>query len=161
MQITEQQAENPLPVFRFRELNLANVGLPPLKQAIKNAKSDPKIEGIYLNVTYPMTGFATLEEIRQSILDFRESGKWVVAYADAMSEGAYYLVQRQIKFISIPEGDVEFNGLAVEVTFFKKCSIKLEIKPEIFRVGQFKVPRWTIHAGKKWAPKQAPAHRND
>lgn len=138
VQITEQQAENPFAGLPFPGAEPANVGLLPLKQAIKNAKSDPKIEGIYLNVTYPMTGFATLEEIRQSILDFRESGKWVVAYADAMSEGAYYLASAADKVYLNPEGDVEFNGLAVEVTFFKKMFDKLEIKPEIFRVGQFK-----------------------
>lgn len=138
VQITEQQAENPFAGLPFPGAEPANVGLLPLKQAIKNAKSDPKIEGIYLNVTYPMTGFATLEEIRQSILDFRKSGKWVVAYADAMSEGAYYVASAADKVYLNPEGDVEFNGLAVEVTFFKKMFDKLEIKPEIFRVGQFK-----------------------
>lgn len=138
VQITEQQAENPFAGLPFPGAEPANVGLLPLKQAIKNAKSDPKIEGIYLNVTYPMTGFATLEEIRQSILDFRKGGKWVVAYADAMSEGAYYVASAADKVYLNPEGDVEFNGLAVEVTFFKKMFDKLEIKPEIFRVGQFK-----------------------
>ncbi|HET9055123.1 MAG TPA: signal peptide peptidase SppA, partial [Cyclobacteriaceae bacterium] len=108
------------------------------KQAIKNAKTDPKIKGIYLNVSYPITGFATLEEIRQSLLDFREEGKWVIAYSDAMSEGAYYLASAADKIYLNPEGEVEFNGLALEVTFFKKMFDKLEIKPEIFRVGEFK-----------------------
>lgn len=138
VQITEQQAENPFAGLPFPGAESATVGLLPLKQAISKAKDDPKIEGIFLNVSYPMTGFATLEEIRQSILDFRESGKWVIAYADAMSEGAYYLASAADKVYLNPEGDVEFNGLAVEVTFFKKMFDKLEIKPEIFRVGQFK-----------------------
>lgn len=138
VQITEQQAENPFAGLPFPGAEPANVGVLPLKQAIEKAKADPKIEGIFLNVTYPMTGFATLEEIRQSILDFRESGKWVIAYADAMSEGAYYLASAADKVYLNPEGDMEFNGLAVEVTFFKKMFDKLEIKPEIFRVGQFK-----------------------
>jgi len=138
VQITEQQAENPFAGLPFPGAEPASVGVLPLKQAIEKAKADPKIEGIFLNVTYPMTGFATLEEIRQSILDFRESGKWVIAYADAMSEGAYYLASAADKVYLNPEGDMEFNGLAVEVTFFKKMFDKLEIKPEIFRVGQFK-----------------------
>lgn len=137
-QITEQQVENPfegVPVFGD---GTSNVGLLQLKQAIKNAKTDPKIRGILLNVSYPMAGFSTIEEIRQSLLDFREEGKWVIAYSDAMSEGAYYLASAADKVYLNPEGEVEFNGLAVEVTFFKKMFDKLEVKPEIFRVGEFK-----------------------
>lgn len=135
-QITEQQAENPFAGVFGNEP--PSVGLLQLKQAIKNAKTDPKIKGIFLNVSYPITGFSTIEEIRQSILDFREEGKWVVAYSDAMSEGAYYLASVADKVYLNPEGEVEFNGLAIEVTFFKKLFDKLEVKPEIFRVGEFK-----------------------
>jgi len=136
-QITEQQIENPfegLPIGN----QIANIGLLQLKQTILNAKSDPNIKGIYLNVTYPMTGFSTIEEIRQSLIDFREDGKWVVAYSDVMSEQAYYLASAADKVYLNPEGEVEFNGLAFEMTFFKKMFEKLEIKPEIFRVGEFK-----------------------
>ncbi len=136
-QITEQQIENPfegLPIGN----QVANIGLLQLKQTILNAKSDPKIKGIYLNVTYPMTGFSTIEEIRQSLIDFREDGKWVVAYADVMSEQAYYLASAADKVYLNPEGEVEFNGLAIEMTFFKWMFEKLEIKPEVFRVGEFK-----------------------
>src|SRR5688572_11899469 len=136
-QITEQQIDNPfegLPIGN----TIPNIGLLQLKQAISNAKDDPKIKGIYLNVTYPMTGFSSIEEIRQSLIDFRSSGKWVVAYADVMSEGAYYLASAADKVYLNPEGEVEFNGLAIEMTFFKRMFDKLEIKPEVFRVGDFK-----------------------
>lgn len=136
VQITEQQVENPFAGVLGSEP--PSVGLLQLKQAIKNAKTDPKIKGIFLNVSYPITGFSTIEEIRQSLFDFREEGKWVIAYADAMSEGAYYLASAADKVYLNPEGEVEFNGLAVEVTFFKKMFDKLEVKPEIFRVGEFK-----------------------
>ena len=137
-QLSEQQAENPFEEFPVLGDQTPNIGLLQLKQTIKNAKTDPKIRGILLNVSYPMAGFATLEEIRQSLNDFREEGKWVVAYSDAMSEGAYYLASAADKVYLNPEGEVEFNGLAVEVTFFKKMFDKLEVKPEIFRVGEFK-----------------------
>lgn len=136
-QITEQQIENPfegLPIGN----TTPNIGLLQLKQTISNAKTDPKIKGIYLNVTYPMTGFSSIEEIRQSLIDFRKSGKWVIAYADVMSEGAYYLASAADKIYLNPEGEVEFNGLAIEMTFFKRMFDKLEVKPEIFRVGEFK-----------------------
>lgn len=137
-QITEQQAENPLAGLPIPGGDVSNIGLLQLKQTIKNAKTDSKIKGIYISVSMPAAGFATLEEIRQSLLDFREEGKWVVAYSDAYSESAYYLASAADKVYLNPEGEVEFNGLVAEVTFFKKMFDKLEIKPEIFRVGEFK-----------------------
>lgn len=137
-QISEQQIDNPFEGVPVLGGDAPNVGLWQLRQAIKKAKRDPKIEGIFLNVSYPMAGFSTLEEIRQSLIDFRAEGKWVVAYSDAMSEGAYYLASAADKIYLNPEGEVEFNGLSLEVTFFKKMFDKLEIKPEIFRVGEFK-----------------------
>lgn len=136
-QITEQQLENPfegLPIGN----TIPNIGLLQLKKTIADAKSDPNIEGIYLNVTYPMTGFSTIEEIRKSLVDFRKDGKWVIAYSEVMSENAYYLASAADKVYLNPEGEVEFNGLAIEMTFFKKMFEKLEVKPEVFRVGQFK-----------------------
>lgn len=136
-QINEQQIDDPfegLPIGN----SVPNIGLLQLKETIKDAKSDPKIKGIFLNVTYPMTGFSTIEEIRQSLIDFRKDGKWVVAYSDVMSEQAYYLASAADKVYLNPEGEVEFNGLAIEMTFFKKMFEKLEIKPEVFRVGEFK-----------------------
>lgn len=137
-QITEQQVDNPFEGLPIGGNSIPNIGLLQLKQAIDHAKSDDKIKGIFLNVTYPMTGFSSLEEIRQSLIDFRKSGKWVIAYADVMSEQAYYLASAADKVYLNPEGEIEFNGLAIEMTFFKRMFDKLEIKPEIFRVGEFK-----------------------
>lgn len=135
-QITEQEIDNPFEGTPFG--SVPSIGLLQLKQTISNAKTDPKIEGIYLDVTYPMAGFSTVEEIRKSLLDFRQEGKWVVAYADVMSEQAYYLASAADKVYLNPEGEIEFNGLAIEMSFFKKMFEKLEVKPEIFRVGEFK-----------------------
>lgn len=136
--ITEQQVDNPFEGFPPFGDGVQQIGLLQLKEAIRYAEKDPKIEGIFLNVNYPITGFSTLEEIRQSILDFRASGKWVVAYSDFMSEGAYYLASAADKVYLNPQGEVEFNGLTVEISFYKRLFEKLEIKPEIFRVGDFK-----------------------
>jgi protease IV len=69
-EITEQQVENPFAGLPIPGADVSNIGLLQLKQTIKNAKTDSKIEGIFLNVTYPMTGFATIEEIRQSLIDY-------------------------------------------------------------------------------------------
>lgn len=114
------------------------IGLLQLKDAIEHAKNDPYIEGIYLNCSFVMAGYASIAEIRESLIDFKKSGKWIVSYAGAYTEGAYYLSSVADKVYLNPEGQVEFNGLSVEVMFFKRLFDKLEIKPQVFRVGDFK-----------------------
>lgn len=137
-QISELQQEDPFAGLPVVGGNVPRIGLLQLKETINHAKSDDKIEGIYLEVSYPMTGFASLEEIRESLIDFRESGKWVVAYNEVMSEGAYYLASAASEVYLHPEGEIEFNGLTAEIGFFKNLLDKLEIKPQVFRVGEFK-----------------------
>lgn len=135
--ITELELEDPLAEV-FPQVADQSLGLLRIRGVIERAKEDPKIEGIYLNTSMLMTGFASLQEIRAAILDFRSSGKWVVAYADFYTEGAYYLASAADKVYMYPEGQLEFNGLSTEVMFFKKLFDKLEINPQIFRVGDFK-----------------------
>ena len=135
--ITELELDDPLAEV-FPAAADQSIGLLRLKQVIRHAKTDPKIEGIYLNTSMAMTGIASLKELRESILEFRESGKWVVAYADFFTEGGYYLATAADKIYMYPEGQAEFNGLATEVMFFKKLLDKLEVNPQIFRVGDFK-----------------------
>lgn len=137
-QITEMQADNPLAGLPLPGGEIQKIGLLQLKQVIAHAKEDDKIKGIYLEAGQPMTGFSTMEEIRASLADFRESGKWVIAYNEAMTEGAYYLASAADKVYLNPEGEIEFNGLTVSIGFYKKLMEKLEINPQIFRVGQFK-----------------------
>ncbi|MEQ8424951.1 MAG: signal peptide peptidase SppA, partial [Cyclobacteriaceae bacterium] len=115
-----------------------SIGLLQLKEAIDYAKNDDKIKGIYLNVNYLLAGQASMEEIRQSLLDFKKSGKWVVSYASNYSEGAYYLASVADKIYMNPSGQLELNGLSVDVMFFKRMLDKLEINPQVFRVGDFK-----------------------
>ncbi len=105
-EITELQAEDPFAGLPIPGADNATIGLLQLKQAISHAKTDDKIKGIYLNVSYPMAGFSTIEEIRESLLDFREEGKWVIAYSDAMSEKAYYLASAADKVYLNQGGDV-------------------------------------------------------
>ena len=137
-QITEMQVDNPLEGLPLPGADVNNVGLLQLKQVIAHAKTDDDIKGIYLDCSYPEAGFATIEEIRQSLLDFRKSGKWVLAYNQVYSEKAYYLASAADKIYLNPHGDMEFNGLTIEMAFYKKLFEKLEIKPQIFRVGEFK-----------------------
>ena len=135
--ITELEVEDPLAEI-FPGAGDQGFGLLQLKQTIKYAKTDSKIKGIFLNTSHVSTGMASLQELRDALIDFRKSGKWVIAYADFYSEGAYYLASAADKIYMYPEGDLEFNGLTADVTFFKKLFDRLEIKPEIFRVGDFK-----------------------
>ena len=137
-QINELQQENPLAGLPLPGADVRKIGLLNLKQAIEHAKDDDKIKGIYLEVSQPMAGFSSLEEIRQSLADFRKSGKWVVSYNETMSEGAYYLSSVADQVFLNPQGEVEFNGLTVTVGFYKKLFDKLQVHPQIFRVGEFK-----------------------
>lgn len=117
---------------------IATIGLVQLKDAIKHAKKDENIEGIFLEVSMPQAGFATIEEVRTALSDFKESGKWIVAYSEMYSEKAFYLASVADKVLLFKEGDFEFNGLTIEGEFYKKLLDKLEIKPQVFRVGEFK-----------------------
>ncbi|MCU0443516.1 MAG: signal peptide peptidase SppA [Microscillaceae bacterium] len=135
--ILERTVDNP-----FNDLPISDqssgIGLVELKAAIRKAKNDSKIKGIYLEVSMIQAGFATIEDIRNALIDFKTSKKFVYAYSEFMTEGAYYLASVADKIYLNPAGGLEFNGLASTLTFFRGAMEKLEIKPEIFRVGEFK-----------------------
>lgn len=136
--ITQMETEDPFEGLPIPGAEEQSIGLLPLKNALEHAKTDPLIRGIYLDVSMFQGGYSVAKEIRESIIDFRNSGKWVIAYSEMYSEASYYVASSADKVFLNPEGEIEFNGLAVEVSFFKKMFDKLEIKPEIFRVGDFK-----------------------
>jgi protease-4 len=116
----------------------SSIGLLDLKEAITLAKKNENIKGIYLDLNTVRAGFASLEEIRNSLLDFKKSGKFIVAYGESYSEGAYYLASVADKIFLPPSGSLEFNGLESEQIFFKGTLEKLNIKVEVFKVGSFK-----------------------
>lgn len=135
--ITELELEDPISDI-FPEATDKTIGLIQLKEAIENAKTDANIEGIYLSSGWVNGGLATIAELRSALEDFRASGKWVVTYSNYFSEGGYYLATASDKIFLNPEGMLELNGLATEATFLKNLFDKLEIKPQVFRVGDFK-----------------------
>lgn len=106
--------------------------------AIGNAKTDDRIMGIYIEPMYLAGSYAGLQEIRDALIDFKESGKFVYAYGEYISEGDYYVASVADSLFLNPTGAIEFNGMDVNITFFKGMFDKLDIKPEIFRVGEFK-----------------------
>jgi protease-4 len=113
-------------------------GLNDILDALKNAKSDSKISGILLKTEGPQAGWATLEEIRNQLLEFRKSGKFIVTYGESYTEKGYYLASVADKIYLNPVGGMEWNGISAEYQFFKGTFDKLGIKPEVFRVGEFK-----------------------
>lgn len=134
--------ENTPPNDPFTEMfggqGASQLGLPQLKEAIANAKLDPNIKGIYLHAEYPSAGFATLEEIRSYLVDFKKSKKFVYSYGEVMTEGAVYLNSVADKSYITPSGGLDFNGLNAKYTFMKGLFEKIGVKPEIFRVGEYK-----------------------
>lgn len=136
--ISEVEFENPLeeiPVFASAP---STIGLVQLKEAIEHAKTDDNIKGIYLDAPYVMAGMGTLHELRATLADFKKSGKFVISYGEFYTEPSYYLASVSDVVALNPEGDIELNGLSANVTFFTGMFEKLEIEPQIFRVGEFK-----------------------
>lgn len=107
-------------------------------QKIKLAKEDDLIAGIYLDTSSIHAGFATIEEIRSALLDFKTTGKFIVAHAESYSHSSYYLATVADKIYLTPEGAVEFTGLSSSIMFFKSMFDKLGVEPVVIRHGKFK-----------------------
>ncbi|MDX9883549.1 MAG: signal peptide peptidase SppA [Prolixibacteraceae bacterium] len=137
--IIERSTNNP-----FEELDIPGfesskkIGLNDILACIKKAKTDDRIRGIYLDPKDVMAGMATVEEIRNALAEFRESGKFVYAYGEFMSQKAYYLSTAADKIILNPQGAVDFRGLGGERNFYKKGLEKLGIEVQVVRHGKFK-----------------------
>ncbi len=116
----------------------ATIGLVELRDVIRRAKTDDDIKGILLNLELVQGGMASLEEIRDALLDFKKGGKFIVAYHEIASEKSYYLSSVADQIYLNPQGTLEFNGLSSEVMFYKRLFDKAGIEPYIFRVGSFK-----------------------
>jgi protease IV len=136
--ILEREFDNPLSDLNLPISSESKIGLLEIKKAIKSAKSDSKIKGIYLNISSIQAGMATVEEIRKCLSEFKESGKFIYAYSEFYSEGGYYLSSIADSVFVNPSGLMEFNGLKSEIMFFKGTLEKLDLKPEIFKVGSYK-----------------------
>lgn len=135
--LSERAIDNPLQQMMGEEY--FNYGLDDILHAIKKAKENENIEGIYLKPTMLGASYASLEEIRKALLDFKESGKWIVSYADQYAEqGMYYLASVADKVIINPQGSLAWHGLASQSIFFKDLLGKVGIDMQIFKVGTYK-----------------------
>ena len=133
----EQVKENPLSGFSSGDV-YDQPGLFDVVRLIRYAKSDPDVSGIYLKSNGNSNGFATSEEIRNALADFKKSRKFVYAYGDVISEKAYSVANVADKIYCNPQGGVEWKGYSLDYVFFKQALDRLEIKPQIFYAGKFK-----------------------
>ena len=115
-----------------------SMGLNDILSSIKKAKTDDRIKGIYLESSAISAGYATVEEIRNALLDFKESGKFIYSFSSAYTQKAYYLASAGDKVYLNPEGMLDFRGIASESMFFKGTLEKLGIEMQIFKYGEFK-----------------------
>lgn len=113
-------------------------GLYDVVRLIEKAKNDKKIEGIYIIANGNPNGFATSEEIRNALIDFRSSKKFIIAHGDVISQKAFHISNVADKLYATPTGYVDWSGFSVDYVFLKGTLEKLEIQPQIFYAGKFK-----------------------
>lgn len=136
--ITEREPDNFFSRFQPFSGNESSMGLIELKEAIASAKVDSSIKGIFLEAPMVNAGFATLQELRTALEDFKTSKKFVVAYGEFYTEKGFYLASVADKIYLPPTGMMELNGLESQLLFLKGALEKLELKPEIYKVGEYK-----------------------
>lgn len=137
--IPERSNDNPFSFSQTSFFTTNNVpGLLETIDLIEKAAEDDNIKGIYLNLSQVGSGMATLEEVRNALLKFKESGKFIVSYSEMYSQKAYYLATVSDQICLNPEGALDFRGMAAEITFFKGLLDKLDINAQIIRHGKYK-----------------------
>lgn len=137
--IAERTTKNPLKEIGFLASgDKKAIGLNDILANIKKAKSDDNIKGIYLDLSSLSAGLATIEEIRNALLDFKKSGKFIISYSEVYTQAAYYLASVADKIYLNPEGELEFKGFHSEIAFYKGTLDKLEIDAQVIKVGTYK-----------------------
>lgn len=115
-----------------------STGLNDILSAIKKAKEEENIKGIYIDAGILSTDYATLQEIRSALEKFRKSGKKIIAYADTYSQGSYYLASVADKIYLNPIGMVDWHGIGAQPVFYKNMLAKFGVKFQVVKVGTFK-----------------------
>jgi protease-4 len=136
-QFKEQKQENPFSALMNKGEG-ETLALYDMVRMIRHAKTDSAVKGIYILCGNNVNGFATSEELRKAILDFKTTKKFVIAYGEAISQKGYYVGNTADKIYCHPQGGVEWAGFASNIMFLKGMLDKLEIQPQIFYAGKFK-----------------------
>ncbi len=138
-QMAERASKNPINDIDFISMKSSQtIGLLDMINSIKNAATDDKISGMFIEPSSLLPDLSTLEEIRNALIYFKEQGKFIIAYADDYSQKAYYISSIADKIYLTPEGEVDFRGLASQLYFLKGTFSKLDIETQILRHGKFK-----------------------
>ncbi|MCB0802015.1 MAG: signal peptide peptidase SppA [Flavobacteriales bacterium] len=137
--IQDQPSNNPFENIDFSTFeNKTPLSLKNILDNISKAKNDDKIKGIYMDVPYLQANMASIQEIRNALLDFKESGKFIVSYAENFGQGEYYLSSVADEVYLNPAGEMTFKGLGAQLMFFKDALSRLEIEMQVIRHGKFK-----------------------
>ena len=137
--LVERTQEDPLGILSQLFGDESNTyGLDDILSSIQKAKENENIKGIYLQASSLGTSYASLQEIRNALLDFKESGKFVIAYADSYTQGLYYLSSAADKVLLNPKGMIEWRGIASAPLFYKDLLQKIGVEMQVFKVGTYK-----------------------
>lgn len=135
---TVQERYQSSPIDQLFEDQISTYGLEDILNSIQKAKENDQIKGIYLHTGALACSAASLQAIHRALADFKQSGKFLIAYADAYTQGGYYLASVADKVIVNPVGSLSWHGLASETMFLKDFLSKIGVKMQIFRVGTYK-----------------------
>ena len=117
---------------------MSNLGLDNMLSAIKKAKDNDKIKGIYIEAGILQAGYATMQEIHNALLDFKKKGKWIVAYGDTYTQGTYYIASAADKVYLNPKGMIDWHGLGAQPQFYKDLMAKFGVRYQVVKVGTYK-----------------------
>lgn len=132
--------------------NDASSGIYEIVHGLRTAAKEDKIKGLMIKLAPSPNSFATLEQLRAAIVEFKKSGKFVYAYGESITQGALYIASAADSVFVNPAGDVELKGLVSAIPFFKNTLAKLEVEPEIFYAGKFKSATEPFRADKMSEP---------
>ena len=132
--IPDRTTDNPCCGINFSTMEAQDMtGLNDLLRNIEHAKTDPNIKGIYMELSSIPTSTATLQELRDKLIEFKESGKFIVTYSESYSQSAYYMASIADKIYLNPEGALDIHGMASQITFYKRLLDKLDVEMQIVR----------------------------
>lgn len=138
-ELPDKATESPFDAFSPMGVNLSSaMGLFEMIDAIEHAKTDDKIKGIYLKTDYLSSSYASLDQFRRVLADFKSSGKFIISYNNLSSQKAYYVSSVADEVFLHPQGFFEFDGLSIETRFYKQLLEKLDIKPIPLYAGKYK-----------------------
>lgn len=135
--VLSERSQN-MPWSKFFGEEKESIGLDEILSAIKKAKNNKDIKGIYIQACSLSGSFASYQEIRDALLDFKKTKKFVIAYSDSYTQGLYYIASVADKVLLNPQGAIEWRGLATQVMYLKNLYDKLGIEMQVFKVGTFK-----------------------